>query len=1005
MKYPLAATGRTVLFLLAVTGFLCPASSQYFGQNKVQYETFDFQILHTDRFAVYYYPVEEDAARRAGQMLERWYDRFRAVFGRPLRKRQPVILYASHADFQQTNVITGLIPQGVGGVTEGLKNRIVIPLSGDNREDDHVLGHELVHAFQFEIIRGSPRGLTDGEALPLWFVEGQAEYLSMGSQSVLTATWMRDAVLRNKLPTIAQIGRNPSYFPYRYGHAIWAYIAGTYGDSIAGPLFRSVILRGMQRGFKATLGIGIDSLSKNWQAAMRETYGRQVQGRSQPQRTGSMVVHGETNLSPALSPDGKLIAFLSTRGVFTLDLFLADAQTGKVLGKLASQETDRHYDALRFINSGGSWSPNGEQIAFPVYRKGRGRIALLDVRTRKILKLIGIKGARDIFQVAWSPDGGRLAVSGGMGGRNDLLLYSLSTGETEQVTHDAYSELQPAWSPDGRTLAFVSDRGADGLDSLVFGVPRIFLLDLETRELRPVMMREGVRHINPAFSPDGERLYFIADPDGFSDVYACWLASGTFGRVTRVATGVMGLTEISPALSVAAKTGGLAFNIFDQRKHSIHYLVPGVLDPVEPVDLAGDSAAYLPPRGRTRPVDAQTQGISVAGASKFRSVPYRPSLGLLYLGQLFAGLSVGRFGSGFTGGVNMLFSDFLGDHMVGVAAQIQGQVRDAGTEMVYWNRRHRTNWGLGLSHIPYPTSQFVAVVESTDTGTRTDILFLQQRIYIDRATGGVSYPLSQRRRLELTGGLTRIDYDNEADVLQVNGKSVLSRRSRAVESPPALTLVQTAAAYVGDDSYFGFTGPVRGSRYRLEAEPTAGSLFYVAALADYRRYFFLRPTTLAFRGLHIGRYLRDFDDDELTPLTLGDDLLVRGYRLGSFGTSECQGDPDSCPTFARLNGSRLIVANAEVRLPVIGTEQFGLVGWGFLPVDLFAFFDAGMAWTKRFPDLRWTTSLDRRVPVFSAGIGSRINLLGLLILQIYYGYPFQRPDGGGQWGFLIAPGW
>ncbi len=101
------------------------AGAQYFGRDKVKYETFDFKKLQTSRFDIYYYPAEEEAARVSGLMLEKWYDRLSSVFGIRLKESRPVVLYANHADFQQTNLIPGIISQGTGGFTEGMKSRIV----------------------------------------------------------------------------------------------------------------------------------------------------------------------------------------------------------------------------------------------------------------------------------------------------------------------------------------------------------------------------------------------------------------------------------------------------------------------------------------------------------------------------------------------------------------------------------------------------------------------------------------------------------------------------------------------------------------------------------------------------------------------------------------------------------------------------------------------------------------------------------------------------------------
>ena len=153
-------------------------------------------------------------------MAERWNDRLSRFFGHELRGRQPLILYAVGAHFRQTNAIEGLIGEGTGGVTEALKRRVVLPMSGSLADTDHVLGHELVHAFQFDMTGDDPRddvvqapGIL---AFPLWFVEGMAEYLSLGPVDAQTAMWLRDAALREKLPHIKDLD-NPEVLSVSLG--------------------------------------------------------------------------------------------------------------------------------------------------------------------------------------------------------------------------------------------------------------------------------------------------------------------------------------------------------------------------------------------------------------------------------------------------------------------------------------------------------------------------------------------------------------------------------------------------------------------------------------------------------------------------------------------------------------------------------------------------------------------------------------------------------------------
>ena len=191
---------RTPVAVLAVfLSFLSvalPAEAQHFGRNKVHYKEFQFEVLKTNHFDVYFYEEERANAERVGRMAERWYARLSSIFEHQIQTRQPLVLYASHPDFEQTNVVGGMIGEGTGGVTEGLKRRVVLPLAGTLAETDHVLGHELVHAFQYDIsAQRAPGGGSAGgiEALPLWFVEGLAEYLSIGPVDPHTAMWLRDA--------------------------------------------------------------------------------------------------------------------------------------------------------------------------------------------------------------------------------------------------------------------------------------------------------------------------------------------------------------------------------------------------------------------------------------------------------------------------------------------------------------------------------------------------------------------------------------------------------------------------------------------------------------------------------------------------------------------------------------------------------------------------------------------------------------------------------------------
>ena len=1031
-RRPASRTTLAAALALAATLAAAPAAhAQYFGRNKVLWEAFDFHVVETDHFRIHFYPRDNPAIADVSRMAERWYDRLARAFDTQLSEKKPLIFYNTHADFQQTTVTGGLIGEGTGGFTEPLQNRVVMPLTGLYAETDHVLGHELVHAFQFDIFLGRQRGADRSSArlqsLPLWMIEGLAEYLSQGREDSQTALWLRDALLHDRLPDLWDLGRG-RYSPYQYGQAFWAYVGGRWGDEAVVRLFLGASVLGIEEAIRQNLGAPHEEVFEAWHEAVRAAYQPVLEAREEPGDRARLLLsedgtRARLNVAPALSPDGRRIAFLSTRGLFTIDLFLADAETGRVERKLVSAASDPHFDALRFLDSAGAWSPDGLRFAFVVFERGDNRLSIVDVETGRVERRLSLPGIGGISSPAWSPDGRRIAFSGAASGSGwtDLYLLDLESGATEKLTDDPLGDLQPAWSPDGSTLAFITEQAVAGDDGLDVHPVRLALLDLASRRSRVLPAFDDGRHVNPQFSPDGESLYFIADPDGVPDVFRYRLADGSIGRVTQVKTGVSGITELSPALSVAAASGRLAFSALEDGKWNV-YALDEPEAAVRPVAAAaGDrrAAALLPPAPAGEPgvvgeYLAERGAAPLPAARPERAEPYEPDMKLSYLGPPAVGVGVDRFGLGVGGSVSAYFSDPLGVHQVGVAFQ-GGSSEDLGTliggQASYLNRAHRINWGASGLHIPFLSARtFISqeLVEIDGQEVVADVIRqVREEVTVDEVAAVGQYPFSLTRRLEASVGWTHYSFDAELEQVVVVGNTVVDRGVTSLPSTPGYEFTRAALAYVSDRSYFGFVSPVRGVRYRFEVESTFGDLEFQTGLADFRRYFFFRPWTIAVRGLHYGRYGSDAEDPRLAPLYVGYGTLVRGYEIGDFDASECTAVAGSstCPEFDRMVGSRIGVANVELRFPLLGTEEFGLFQSSFLPVELALFADAGAAWTAdESVELEFDQDSLARVPVVSVGIALRTAIGGFLPLQLYYAAPFQRPEEEATFGFVIAPG-
>ncbi len=256
---------RTVAVCLSIVLLSAvSARAQYFGRNKVEYRDFTFQILATEHFDVYYYSHEETAARIAAQLAERWYARFSSLLNHQLRSRQPLVLYGSQAEFAQTNVVSGLLPDSVGGVTDSSRRRITMPFAPTLAETHRVLGHEIVHAFQFDIARHHGGGTNQ----PLWFIEGMAEYLSRGSLDSESSLWLRDAVLSDRLPKKESVAAR-EFSPYLYGHAFWAYLGKRFGDDVVEKALKpGKKQRRLKDRMQFATGETLEALYNGWHASV-----------------------------------------------------------------------------------------------------------------------------------------------------------------------------------------------------------------------------------------------------------------------------------------------------------------------------------------------------------------------------------------------------------------------------------------------------------------------------------------------------------------------------------------------------------------------------------------------------------------------------------------------------------------------------------------------------------------------------------------------------------------
>jgi WD40 repeat protein len=574
---------RDRLVLLAALGLLAapPAAraQNYFGQNKVQYSTFEWHVISTEHFEVHYYGPERRAALDAARMAERSYARFSRILQHEWREKKPIILYASQSDFAQTNTTGGDLGEGTGGFTDFYRHRMVLPFTGSYADFEHVLQHEMVHAFQYDIFARGHAGAgfqTISQINPpLWFMEGMAEYLSLGPVDAQTAMWMRDASIHGNMPTIEQLTFDNRFFPYRYGHALWAYIGQKWGDEAIGAILQGAMSGGIDHAFQRVLGISLEQLGDEWVEAVQNTYLPQIPSQERPRAMARVVLNernsqGHYHVSPQISPDGRAVAYLSERNFFFFDLYLADVATGKHITKLVSSSLNANFESLRFINSTGSWSPDGREFVFVAKNRDQDVLNILDVRRRHVTRTLRL-GFHGITNPSFSPDGQRIVFSGFVGGWSDLYVVDRDGANMRQLTNDANADLLPTWSPDGRAIAFSTDRSpATDFGTLRFGNLRIALYWLDGDSIQVLPNMDEGKNTNPVWSPDGQSLAFLSNRTGISNVFLFDFGVRDVYQLTRAYTGIAGITDLSPAISWARGADKLAITYYEDGAFNVY---------------------------------------------------------------------------------------------------------------------------------------------------------------------------------------------------------------------------------------------------------------------------------------------------------------------------------------------------------------------------------------------------------------------------------------------------
>ena len=920
---------RALACLLIVTlAGAASAAAQFgsFGQNKIHYRRFDWRVLRGEHVDLYYYPEEEELGRVALAYAEQSYDELERRFNHAVTRRIPLIVYASHTDFEQTNILPFIPPEGLLGVTEFLKRRVAMPFRGSYGEFRHTLRHELVHVFQLslaaEVFSRNPRIRQAG--VPLWWTEGLAEYFSAGEDS-RDVMVLRDMTVAGRLPRLRDLTYVYGGIVYPVGGSIHRFLAERYGEwrvlQVYGDLWKYGTF---EEAVAGVYGRPLDQLSEEWQYWMRQRYYPAVTTQQPLALTARRLTQLAIKPAAYRLPGDSTAAFLFFSPSSGYATIYAQELDGTRKRAVVEGERTEQFESFHFFESRIDVNAQGV-AAFSSKYAERDALFFWNLERGEVVGRYQFPELVSILSPAWAPDAKSVVFSGlSVSGYSDLYRLWLEDGRLERLTSDRYEDVDPTIGPGGRTVVFSSDRTPFGPTAS----RNLFALDLATGAIRYLTYGDW-RDENPRWAWDttagggGGRIYFTSDRDGTSQIYS----------VDSLGNGRRETNTLNGAFDPQWVPGhGLLFGGFADLSFGIYSAEPLA-------DTTGGDAFVLAPAESLPPPSWLWGELSHPQYARADAVPYEKKFSL----DFAAGDAVVAPGLGAAQGAVFLFSDLLSDHMLFVAlSSFQGSgfgnlIDNVNGTAFYLNQSRRVNWGVGAFRQRglFYEGDFNTLFQETSYG----------------AFAQVRYPFTRFRRLV---GEYRIERSDRFDLF-----------SEDVDEPRRLGwLASNYLSYVKDNTLWLATGPIDGERYNLTTglvnDLSHGRFDSWLVSADLRKY--VRTATQSAFAFRLQGYASG--GERPRRVNIGGSWGLRGY-----------------PRYGYVAGTYAVLFNAEYRFPI---TDFLTIGFPFgiarFPgVQGALFFDYGRAWSE--------ASTDRGL-LGSSGLGLRMPIGPPLVLRLDLGYRF-----------------
>ena len=435
--------------------------SQEFGKNRIQFNEFDWNHYDFKLFNVYFYEQGAINASYTAQVSEDIIKELEERFDYYLEEKIEFVLYNSLNHYRQTNVaINADIQHNIGGVTETRDSKVFLYFDGNHNNLEAQIRAGVADIIIHRLILGKNWWAQVRNSsmliIPDWYIDGLVSYVSCPDNKSVQDQ-IRDGVITGKFEDFNRLSNEQALYA---GHAMWSYVARTYGEKvIPNILYMSRLSRNVESGFLYVIGLSLKSLNQEAIAYYKELYRNSEKYGGFPANELSARVNINKKYSQLkVSPDGNYVVYVENE-LGKYQVMLYEIATGKVKkiikgGTKTTWMPDYSYPILQ-------WNPNGKSLAIVTEKKAQNFITFYvldgnDKMTKPLLKL------NRVLDMVYSPDGKSIVLSAVKKGQTDLFQYNVISNFQKQLTNDIYDDHSPAFLSPSRVI-FSSNRYEDTL--------------------------------------------------------------------------------------------------------------------------------------------------------------------------------------------------------------------------------------------------------------------------------------------------------------------------------------------------------------------------------------------------------------------------------------------------------------------------------------------------------------------------------------------------------------